>query len=223
MLKLNLDFQAQLLRQPESGMGYQIVEAITVNDEVKRGVAYNAELFLFEEEPRRALKTTTYARLLTEAKSSADEIKSLRVLPRTASTPPAFALRETAASYVRKARSARDAPTEQTKEKEVFERFSAYENDRRIRTDGSLLPGTYATTEEDASNVRTGTEAGARYALPNPKPASNVFTIRPHKDTLIQRGIVEPANGQPGGGVEVIFTAGTLSGTVAGQVKIPDA
>ncbi len=80
----------------------------------------------------------------------------------------------------------------------------------------------YATTEEDAKNVRTGKEAVARHALPKPAPASNVFTIKPRKDTVIQRGIVEPAYGQPGGGVEVIFTDGTQAGTVTGPEKIPD-
>jgi hypothetical protein len=104
----------------------------------------------------------------------------------------------------------------------VFKRFTAYENDYRITSDGKLLPGTYATTEEDAKKAPTGKIAVARYALPNPKPASNVWTIEPRKDTLIQYGIVEPANDQPGGGVEVIFTAGTQTGIVSGPEKIPD-
>ena len=117
---------------------------------------------------------------------------------------------------------AKDAPIEKTKEKEVFKRFTAYENDHRITSDGKLLPGTYATTEEDAKKAPTGKIAVARYALPNPKPASNVWTIEPWKDTLIQYGIVEPANDQPGGGVEVIFTKGTNPGTVTGRKKIPD-
>ena len=104
----------------------------------------------------------------------------------------------------------------------MFKRFSAYENDHRITSDGGLLPGTYATTEEDAKIVRTGKEAVARYALPNPKPASNVWTIKPRKDTFIQFGIVEPAYGQPGGGVEVLFKDDTHAGTVTGPDKIPD-
>jgi hypothetical protein len=169
-----------------------------------------------------ALKTTAYARLLAEAKSSAGEIKSLRVVTHMASTSSAFALKEAAAAYGKKATPAKDAPVEKTKEKEVFKRFTAYENDRRINPDGSLLPGTYATTEEDAKNVRTGKEAVARYAIPNPKPASNKWTIEPHKDTFIQYGIVEPAHGQPGGGVEVLFKDGTQPGTVTGPEKIPD-
>jgi hypothetical protein len=50
-----------------------------------------------------------------------------------------------------------------------------------------------------------------------------VFTIRPTKGTDIQRGTVEPANGQPGGGVEVIFTSGTTVNTVTlPPAKIPD-
>ena len=168
------------------------------------------------------LRTAAFARLLNEAKISTGEIKSLQVVTNTASASLAFALRETATSYGRKTIPAKDAPVEKTKEKEVFKRFTAYENDRRINPDGSLLPGTYATTEEDAKNVRTGKEAVARYALPNPKPASNKWTIKPWKDTLVQYGIVEPANDQPGGGVEVLFKDGTHAGTVTGPEKIPD-
>jgi len=33
---------------------------------------------------------------------------------------------------------------------------------------------------------------------------------------------MEPANGQPGGSVEVIFTTGTQAKTVTGPDKIPD-
>jgi hypothetical protein len=222
MLKLNSTLQCLLLNQPESGMGYQIVEATTFDNKIKRGIAYNAELLLFDEEPRLTLKTTAFARLLNEAKISTGEIKSLQVVTNTASASPAFALRETAASYGRKAMPAKDAPIEKTKEKEVFKRFTAYENDHRITSDGKLLPGTYATTEEDAKKAPTGKVAVARYALPNPKPASNVWTIKPWKDTLIQSGIVEPAYGQPGGGVEVLFRDGTHAGTVTGPEKIPD-
>lgn len=85
-----------------------------------------------------------------------------------------------------------------------------------------LLPGTYATTEADARNVKSGTDAVARYALPNPAPASCRFTITPRKDTPVQYGVVQPAHGQPGGGIEVIFTTGTQPRTVTGPDKIPD-
>ena len=203
-------------------MGYQIVEATTFDNKIKRGIAYNAELLLFEEEPRRMFRTASFAQLLNEAKISTGEIRSLQVVTNTAPASPAFILREAATSYGRKTMPAKDAPIEKTKEKEVFKRFTAYENDHRITSDGKLLPGTYATTGEDSKKAPTGKIAVARYALPNPKPASNVWTIEPRKDTLIQSGIVESANDQPGGGAEVIFAKGTDPRTVTGREKIPD-
>ena len=84
-------------------------------------------------------------------------------------------------------------------------------------------PGTFATTKEDAdAHIKTGMDAIARYALPNPNPASNVFTAKPPADTDLQRGTVAPANNQPGGEVEVIFVNGTPDGTVTGPITIPD-
>jgi hypothetical protein len=91
-----------------------------------------------------------------------------------------------------------------------------------VTPDGSLRSGTYATTADDAKNVKTGRNAVARYALPNPSPASWRFTIKPEKDTVVRKGIVEPAYGQPGGGVEAMFTNGTQPQTVTGPDKIPD-
>jgi hypothetical protein len=117
---------------------------------------------------------------------------------------------------------AADAPPELTEDDEVFKRFSAYRNDRRVTPDGGLLPGTYATTEKDAENIHTGREAVGRYALPNPQPASFVFTILPDGGTVVHCGIVQPAFGQPGEGVEVLFAQGTEAGTVTGPTKIPD-
>jgi hypothetical protein len=119
--------------------------------------------------------------------------------------------------------AAESAPIALTENDEIFKRFSAYSNDRRVTAGKGLTAGTFATTKEDAdANVRTGTDAVARYALPNSKPASNVFTISPAKDTELKRGTAQPANNQPGGGVEVIFVIGLPDGTVSGPITIPD-
>jgi acyl-CoA reductase-like NAD-dependent aldehyde dehydrogenase len=119
--------------------------------------------------------------------------------------------------------AAEDAPITLTEAGEIFKRFSAYINDRRITAGKGLTAGTFATTKEDAdANVKTGADAVSRYALPNSKPASNVFTISPAKDTDLKRGVAQPANNQPGGGVEVIFANGAPDGTVTGPVTIPD-
>jgi hypothetical protein len=116
---------------------------------------------------------------------------------------------------------AKDGEIEKTKKDEMFKRFSAYQNDNRVNSDGSLKPGSYATTTADAINVKTGKDAVERYALPNPTPAKYVFTIKPKENTDIQRGIVQPAFGHQGGGVEVIFSNGTTLNTVTGPITIP--
>jgi hypothetical protein len=116
-----------------------------------------------------------------------------------------------------------DAPVTLTAAGEVFKRFSAFVEDRRITAGKGLHPGSFATTKEDAdANIRTGMDAVARYALPNPKPACNVFTITPAAEIDLQRGTAQPASSQPGGGVEVIFVNGLPDGTVTGPVTIPE-
>jgi hypothetical protein len=117
---------------------------------------------------------------------------------------------------------AESAPLTLTEAGEVFKRFSAFANDKRITKGWGLTSGTFATTEIDAMNIHTGADAVARYSLPNNKPASNVFTITPPSDTNLKRGTSQPANGQPGGGVEVIFVQGTPDGTVKPPYQIPD-
>jgi hypothetical protein len=115
---------------------------------------------------------------------------------------------------------AKDAEISYTGSNEVFKRFSAYEDDRRITERKGLYPGTFGTTEEDAKCIKTGMDAIARYALENKMSANNVFTIKPPVKTKLQQGIVEPAYGEPGGGVEVIFVDGSPDNTVTGPIKI---
>ncbi len=122
-----------------------------------------------------------------------------------------------------KSEEAKDAPVTVTASGEVFKRFCATAKDHRLTVGMGYRSGTFATTKEDAdAHIKTGMDAVARYALPNPNPASNVFTAKPPADTDLQRGTVAPANNQPGGGVEVIFVNGTPDGTVTGPITIPD-
>ena len=67
---------------------------------------------------------------------------------------------------------AKNAPIEKTKEGETFKLFTAYEHDRRIKSNGSLLAGTHVTTETDAMTVRSGKQAVSRYSCQ--------ITSRPH-------------------------------------------
>jgi len=125
MLRLTDSNTHALLAQPESGMGYQVVEATLSEYKTKRGVAYNAELLLFEDEPRRIMLSTPYLKLLESARSATGEIKSLRVISRATDTT--LSAREPSGAEVqKKAGPAKDGPKEKTKVDEVFKRFSAY-------------------------------------------------------------------------------------------------
>lgn len=92
---------------------------------------------------------------------------------------------------------------------EAFIRFSGSPLDHRVGDNGSLKPGTFATTFNDARMVPSGLAAVGRYALPNPLPANYAYTIVPPKGTQIQLGAVAPGFGQAGGGVEVLFPKGS--------------
>lgn len=217
----------ELARRPESGMGYQLVEVqFEKSSRTDAGVAYNGELLVLSSEPVTKITRESFDVFVLRAPSARGEIKSLRVLQKSEAYQLDARARE---SLVLKAAAAKvgsgpasEAPPEQTKAGDVFKRFTAYAKDFRLRDDGGWTEGTYATTEEDAKNVKTGGDAVRRYALPNSEPAANVWTGRPQTGTTIQRGTTQPAFDQPGGGVEVIFTTGTQANTVTGPVKMPD-
>ncbi len=219
MYRLNDDQTRSLIRQPESGMGYQVVDAVTTDYKTKRGLVYNAELLTLDEDRRSdrvVMLTKSVAEALKTANSTVGRFRSLTVVRDSRTT--VLSKRD-----AKLAGGASEAEVEKTKEGERFYRFSAFANDRRVTAENSLLPGTYATTEEDGNKVKTGKEAVERYALPNDDPASYRFTIKPLKDTKIQKGIVQPANGHLGGGVEVIFTDGTTKDTVTQPpARLPD-
>jgi hypothetical protein len=218
MIRLEPRFTNSLLALPESGMGYQLVTVERTDGITSDAIAYNAELVLYESESRMQLGERVYEKLLRSAQTSEGRIRAIALRLETRSAQSVMEKSATAKS----GGEAKNSRVEKTKPGDVFKRFSAYANDRRLKPDGSLVPGTYATTAEDANHVKTGSDAVRRYALPDPKPASFVFTSRPQPKTDVQCGTVAPAFGQPGGGVEVIFPTGTQPGTTTGPAKIPD-
>ena len=220
---LNENLQTELIAQPESGMGYQNVAIELRNGETRYGAAFNAEFLLYSGESPHLLEKISepgQRSLMLERKELGfgEDIRSLKVLQSEADVSPR--VRESSSS-TQSSSGASDAPEEELRKKERFKRFSAYANDRRVTTSGALVPGTYATTEQDAKHVKTGRDAVKRYALPNPAPAVHVFTIEPPLRTRLQRGVAQPAYGQPGGGVEVIFVNGSPNNTVTGPGQIP--
>jgi hypothetical protein len=216
-------------------MGYQKVAASLDDGSSEKGIVFNSEVFVKETEDPSLVLHEEWTEVLKEASKSKRTIKSVQLIPRPPETlrgvrrivtgTGTYTLLGESYDAIRKSEvgPAKDALETPTIAGEVFKRFSAYANDRRVTEKKGLTSGTFATTREDADAfVKTGTDAVKRYALENKKPASNVFTIDPPPDTSVKRGIVAPAYGEPGGGVEVIFVNGSPDGTVTGPETIPD-
>jgi hypothetical protein len=227
--------QSWLSTQPEYAMGYQKVTATLDDGSSARGIVFNSQVFVKETEDSSLVVREEWSEVLKEAGKSTRSIKAVQLIPRPPETlrgVKRIAMAKNATtlfneSYDFPAKSdvgpAKDAIETPSITGEVFKRFSAYADDRRVTEKKGLTNGTFATTKEDADAfVNTGSDAVKRYALENKKPASNVFTIQPPEETSLKRGIVAPAYGEPGGGVEVIFVNGSPDGTVTGPETIPD-
>ena len=109
-----------------------------------------------------------------------------------------------------------------TNSSELLVRFSAFSGDRRVSPDGSVLPGTYVTSERDAAFSPSGFAVVGRYAPPNMLPAVHRFDITVPARTAGLVGTVVPAFGQAGGGVEIELKDGAARGSVTGRSTIPE-
>ena len=91
----------------------------------------------------------------------------------------------------------------------------AFRNDKRIDFEKKKLKkGSYTTTQSDYGVcVEYHDDPVDRYALPNDDSIKWAFYIRPEKIDGLQRGIVQPAFGHEGGGIEAFFENGTSDGT----------
>jgi hypothetical protein len=197
-------------------MGYQLV-AYDSNGRTTPGVAWNGTYLMGEGEMPLLSRPAALHKAMDDAEL-VWQLEGLRLILPSQLPASAIALKALTRAEGSGADAARIGSTSAG---ETFKRFSAFRDDRRINADGSLKPGSYATTAEDAARVRTGKEAVERYALPNPDPAVFVFTIQPLRGTEIQRGVAQPKFGHKGGGVEVLFRGGTTEDTVSGPDEIP--
>ncbi len=230
MIYVGTDLQPQLLREPEYGMGFQAGTFTLNTGSRERGFIVNGTVLVTDEEFRQMdRRFSQYNLLVAEALRSPLRVVRAAIERRAAGSLHGvrhIIVANSARGYRTFSESfsgpAKDASVSLTEANEIFKRFSAFADDKRVTRGKGLLPGTFATTAEDAAKVRTGMEAVARYSLPSSDPANKVFSITPPERTNVQRGIVEPANSQPGGGVEVIFVDGSPDGTVTGPEVIPE-
>lgn len=236
MLSISPSWRNYLQGQPEYGMGYQKALIKLSSGIYESGYIFNSSTFIKTEELSRLTASQLWLTEFTlRQQSGCAAIVDITITPRPPETLKGvrrvsvqfsgslqtFNTLENA-NLIRASQAAKDAPITSTTTGEVFKRFSAYVDDFRVTTKKGLMPGTFATTAEDAENVKTGSDAVKRYALENKQSANKRFTINPITYTKLQKGITQPAYGEPGGGVEVIFVDGTADNTVSGPETIPE-
>ena len=121
LYKIDEGIRQFLLSEPEYGMGYQLVQR---NDDGNRILILNAEI---------ALETKNLVGIFEHDRvTDSRDFRALQLNPQDLTVL-------THGSY-----------TSRTRTGEVFVRYSAFPNDRRIRSDGSVASGSYVTTENDA-------------------------------------------------------------------------
>lgn len=221
--KTYLSDTSKLLSLPETGMGYQLIEGKLIGEQVTRKyIVYNSELAVDLDEEfktnRRRIVDKGFSNVLTEAKMLSVYTDSIRLLPRNIlyESRSLSSYRQTKNSRHSGGKGAKDSPREYTEGDEAFVRISAYYNDKRIDFKRErLIEGSYTTTLSDYyACVNTDDDPIDRYALPNDEEIKWAFYIKPTSFDGLQRGIVQPAFGHEGGGIEAYFENGTSDGTL---------
>jgi hypothetical protein len=214
--KLNASQENYLLNQPETGMGYQVVEAY------KTG-SYSREKFLIlNSEVVIEMNTYTNDNVRMVINEGTDSIKAKASII-TLNSMSVFNEKQfrnlVSESKNEDERGAIGNPVVNADGEEIFVRLSAFDNDRRVnKINKCLHPGSYTATLEDYIKCKTiNGDPVERYALPYNDEIKFAFHIQPKKTDTLQRGTVQPANGKRGGGKEAYFAKGTAAGTFLKQ------
>jgi hypothetical protein len=156
MLRLKPSLIEDLLNQAETGMGYQTIEATLDDDTTKRGVVLNTEVLLFDDESfvdlARHFRLFEYSAALQvlDIRPPERRVKALRVISQASARQQTASVKESPPAYGKQMGSAADAPPEKTNAGDIFRRFCAFPNDRRIRSDGGVeavfVKGTHPKT-----------------------------------------------------------------------------
>ena len=213
MKMINLSESAinELSALPETGMGFQFVDATFWGDR-KRFLVFNSEHAVDITELNLSTTDEVFELMQNERKI-VSYLDFEREVVFAAPDPHSFQLISTRIASPSGTTGAPIAATPSTLVKHVhlpnnrkFYRFSAFNPDRRVDpVTGDFSPGTYATVESELPFVPTGFVAVGRFALPNNIPASYRYTIEAPKNTPVSFGTVAPAFSQSGGGVEAFF------------------
>jgi hypothetical protein len=213
-----------LLEKPETGMGYQIINAAQYNMRFSRKfVVYNTNLAVELDSDfqvnKRLIMNEGYKFALSKAPVLTLETNSIKVFDHNSVREfiTLSAVKRDINKRLSGGKGATDSPKEFANGKDIFTRVSAYEDDKRIDfVKNRLKHGTFTTTFEYYANcVITNDEPIDRYALPNDEKIKWAFFIQPKSVDILQKGIVQPAFGHVGGGIEAYFEKGTSENTYA--------
>ncbi len=218
--KAQSQFTQSLLSLPETGMGYQIIDAKRQGRfATERFVVYNSELIVeldnnFNTNKRQIL-LESYTKMFSQSDFIALESP---ILVRQSAVRNVRTFSES--SMNTKGRhsgttGAIDNSPRYASGSEMFVRLSAYPDDKRIDfVKMKLKSGSYTTTEADYLTCKKYSDDPVdRYALPNDETIKWAFYIRPKSNDQYRPGVVQPANGHSGGGIEALFDNGTSDGT----------
>lgn len=212
--KLKFSQVKELVNLPESGMGYQLIQA-DLPGLTKKYLVLNAQIVIDDtpeiiNEIKNVFKSDFQKVLLS---TDEIELKNIRLVGNLSyyKFRTLFATKKTGAIHQK---------IEFASGEETFTRLSAYEDDKRIDTVSKCLkPGSFTTTWQDYQYCKNNhLDPVSRYALPNDEPIKWAFLIKPTRFDTLQRGIVERANNQEGGGIEAYFDKGTFINTYKGKI-----
>lgn len=214
--KLSASQENELLNQPETGMGYQIVEASKAGHYTReKFLVLNSEIVI----EMNGYEDANVRKVMNEGIFSIKAAASYITLNLITVLNEKEIRNVVNESKSDKESGAIDNVVENANGEEIFVRLSAFDNDRRVdKINKFLLPGSFTTTMDDYVKCKTTNDDPVeRYALPNNDEIKFAFHIQPKKADSLQRGIVQPANGKQGGGKEAYFAQGTASGTFLKQ------
>lgn len=213
-----------LLEKPETGMGYQIINASQYNRGfIRKFVVYNTNLAVELDSNfqtyKRLIVNEGYKVALSRATELMLETNSIKVFDHN-SVRENITLSETKRIVNKRftgGKGATDSPKVYANGSDIYVRVSAYEDDKRIDFEKKRLkPGTFTTSLKDYGDcITTNDDPIDRYALPNDEKIKWSFIIQPKNIDILQKGIVQPAFGHQGGGIEAYFENGTSENTYA--------
>ena len=210
--KLSLSQENDLLGQPETGMGYQVVEGNKAGSYTReKFMVLNSEVVIEMNgsEGGHIRKVVNEGIFSIKVNASLINLNSIKVLNENQFR------NQVKESKNDDEKGALDNRVEFADGNEMFVRLSAFDDDKRIdKVNKRLRPGSFTTTEDDYLVCKyLKSDPVDRYALPNNDEIKFAFYIKPVISDTLQRGKVQPANGKHGGGMEVYFAKGTSIGT----------